>query len=135
MDHPHVLGLSLGSILAIALHARYPTVARSLVLASAYAGWAGSLPPAEVQRRIRLTLRDLDRPAHDVARSPQSTHDQGGQFRGHQWAELVATSGQVCWPPVGRSRWPLTSIELEHLRWSTGLSARAERKCFAKGSK
>ena len=68
LDHPHVLGLSLGSILAIALHARYPMAARSLVLASAYAGWGGSLPPAEVQRRIRLTLRDLNRPADEAAR-------------------------------------------------------------------
>ena len=68
LDHPHVVGLSLGSILGIALYARYPMAARSLVLASAYAGWAGSLPPAEVQRRIRLTLRDLNRPADEVAR-------------------------------------------------------------------
>jgi len=68
LQHPHVLGLSLGSILAIALHASHPSATRSLVLASAYAGWAGSLPPAEVQRRIRLVLRDLDRPADQVAR-------------------------------------------------------------------
>jgi len=68
LQRPHVLGLSLGSILAIALQAGHPGVVRSLVLASAYAGWAGSLPPAEVQRRIRLTLRDLNRPADQVAR-------------------------------------------------------------------
>jgi pimeloyl-ACP methyl ester carboxylesterase len=68
LQRPHVLGLSLGSVLAIALHARYPMSAWSLVLASAYAGWAGSLPLAEVQRRIRFTLRDLNRPAADVAR-------------------------------------------------------------------
>ena len=68
LDHPHILGLSLGSILAIALKARYPNSARSLTLASAYAGWAGSLPPLEVQRRIRLTLRDLERPADEAAR-------------------------------------------------------------------
>jgi pimeloyl-ACP methyl ester carboxylesterase len=68
LDRPHVLGLSLGSILAITLKVRYPMSARSLILASAYAGWAGSLPPTEVQRRIRLTLQDLERPAHEVAR-------------------------------------------------------------------
>jgi hypothetical protein len=33
-----------------------------------------------------------------------------GQFHGHHRAELVATSGQVCRPPVGRSRWPLTLV-------------------------
>ena len=37
LQHPHVLGLSLGSILAIALHAGHPGAVRSLVLASAYA--------------------------------------------------------------------------------------------------
>ena len=68
LPRPHVLGLSLGSILAIALDAGHPGTVRSLVLASAYAGWSGSLPPAEVQRRIRLSLRDLDRPADEVAR-------------------------------------------------------------------
>ena len=31
-----------------------------------------------------------------------------GQFRGHQWAELVTTGGQVSWPPVRRNSWPLT---------------------------
>ena len=35
LDRPHVIGLSLGSILAIALSTRYPRSARSLVLASA----------------------------------------------------------------------------------------------------
>ncbi len=48
LQRTHVLGLSLGSVLAIALHASHPSAVRSLVLASAYAGWAGSLPPAEV---------------------------------------------------------------------------------------
>ena len=65
---PHVLGLSLGGILAIALHGRHPDVARSLVLASAYAGWAGSLTPAEVQRRVQGVLRDLERNVDEVAR-------------------------------------------------------------------
>lgn len=68
VDRPHVLGLSLGSVLALGLHARYPRRTRSLVLASAYAGWAGSLPAEQVQQRIRQTLRDLERPAEDVAR-------------------------------------------------------------------
>ena len=68
VERPHVLGLSLGSMLALGLHARHPQCTRSLVLASAYAGWAGSLPPAQVQQRIRQTLRDLERPPEDVAR-------------------------------------------------------------------
>lgn len=67
VGRPHVVGLSLGAITAIALHGRHPGVARSLVLASAYAGWAGSLPPAEVERRVQGVLRDLERPIEDVA--------------------------------------------------------------------
>jgi pimeloyl-ACP methyl ester carboxylesterase len=62
-----VLGLSWGAVLALELWQGHPDVPASLVLASAYAGWAGSLPPEEVQRRIESVLRDLDRPLHDVA--------------------------------------------------------------------
>lgn len=58
----------LAGILAIALHGRHPDVARSPVLASGYAGWAGSLPPAEVQRRVQGVLRDLEWPVDEVAR-------------------------------------------------------------------
>jgi pimeloyl-ACP methyl ester carboxylesterase len=44
LERPHVLGLSFGGGLALELYQRHPTVPRTLVLASAYAGWAGSLP-------------------------------------------------------------------------------------------
>ena len=47
LDRPHVLGLSFGGALALELYRRHPAVPRTLVLVSAYAGWAGSLP-AEV---------------------------------------------------------------------------------------
>lgn len=65
LDRPHVLGLSLGSVLALDLYRRRPGTVRSLVLASAYAGWAGSLPRAEVAARTRRAWRDLDRPQAD----------------------------------------------------------------------
>src|SRR2546425_6059136 len=48
----HVLGLSFGAGLALELYRRHPTVPRTLVLASAYAGWAGSLPEGEVEQRL-----------------------------------------------------------------------------------
>ncbi len=63
VEHPHVLGLSWGSSLALELYRRHPGVPRSLVLASAYAGWAGSLPAAEVADRLDSVLA-----AADVAR-------------------------------------------------------------------
>ena len=53
LDRPHVLGLSFGGGLALELYRRHPAIPRSLVLAGAYAGWAGSLPPAVVEMRLR----------------------------------------------------------------------------------
>jgi pimeloyl-ACP methyl ester carboxylesterase len=61
-----VLGLSFGSVLALALYDQHPDVVRSLVLASAYAGWAGSLPPEEVQRRLQQVSRELDLPPEQI---------------------------------------------------------------------
>lgn len=68
LDRPHVLGHSLGGMLAIAVHGRHPEIAGSLVLASAYAGWGGSLAPEEVERRVKLALRDSERPPEEAAR-------------------------------------------------------------------
>jgi pimeloyl-ACP methyl ester carboxylesterase len=64
LDHPTVLGLSFGGILALALHDRHPTVAATLVLTSAYAGWGGSLPADVADARLRqaLLLADLSPP-------------------------------------------------------------------------
>lgn len=52
----HVLGHSWGSTLALGLAHRNPELVRSLVLVGAYAGWAGSLPPEEIQRRLSFAL-------------------------------------------------------------------------------
>jgi pimeloyl-ACP methyl ester carboxylesterase len=61
----HVLGLSWGSMLALGLYKHHPEGVATLVLASAYAGWAGSLPPDEVERRIAQVLREVDLPPED----------------------------------------------------------------------
>lgn len=47
----HLGGLSFGGGLALQVAIRHPEVVRSLLLFSAYAGWAGSLPPEEVAAR------------------------------------------------------------------------------------
>jgi pimeloyl-ACP methyl ester carboxylesterase len=62
LKRPHVLGLSFGGGLALELYRRHPSVPASLILASAYAGWAGSLPPDEVELRLRRALREVDLP-------------------------------------------------------------------------
>jgi pimeloyl-ACP methyl ester carboxylesterase len=48
----HLVGLSFGGALALAVAARHPGLARSLVVMSGYAGWAGSLPPDIVEHRL-----------------------------------------------------------------------------------
>jgi len=62
LGRPHVLGLSFGAVLALELDRRHPEVPRSLVLASAYAGWAGSLPAEVVEQRLSQALREADLP-------------------------------------------------------------------------
>lgn len=52
-----VVGLSFGGVAGIALTDRHPDLVAALVLAGAYAGWAGSLPPEEVDRRVRLSAQ------------------------------------------------------------------------------
>jgi pimeloyl-ACP methyl ester carboxylesterase len=63
LERPHVAGLSFGGALAIELARRHPAVARTLILVSAYAGWAGSLPADVTQQRLRqaFVLADLSR--------------------------------------------------------------------------
>jgi pimeloyl-ACP methyl ester carboxylesterase len=61
LGRPHVAGISFGGALALAFAGRHPAVPRSLVLASAYAGWAGSLPAEVAGQRLRqaMVLADL----------------------------------------------------------------------------
>jgi pimeloyl-ACP methyl ester carboxylesterase len=59
---PHVAGLSFGGGLALELYRRHRAIPASLVLAGAYAGWAGSLPPSVVEERLRQVLQLSDLP-------------------------------------------------------------------------
>jgi pimeloyl-ACP methyl ester carboxylesterase len=63
VERAHLCGLSFGGGLALAVYARHPQVAHSLVLAGAYAGWKGSLPPEEVQARVARVRAQSERPA------------------------------------------------------------------------
>ena len=56
LERPHVVGLSLGGALALELYRRHPGVPATLVLASAYAGWGGSLPAEVGAQRLRQAL-------------------------------------------------------------------------------
>lgn len=61
LGRPQLLGHSWGSTLALELCRKRPAMVRSLVLVGAYAGWAGSLPPAEVQQRLDFALNAAHR--------------------------------------------------------------------------
>src|SRR5215207_5868807 len=60
LGRPHVLGMSFGGGLALELYRRHPMLPMTLVLASAYAGWAGSLPVGVVEERLQQALRLAD---------------------------------------------------------------------------
>jgi len=66
VDRPNVLGLSFGSTLALELYRQRPDLPAALVLASAYAGWTGSLSPEMVRQRLQQTIADFDLPAEQV---------------------------------------------------------------------
>jgi pimeloyl-ACP methyl ester carboxylesterase len=60
LDSACVAGLSFGGIVALALQRRHSAMSSALVLASAYAGWAGSLPPEVAEQRVRQALALAD---------------------------------------------------------------------------
>jgi pimeloyl-ACP methyl ester carboxylesterase len=55
-------GSRWGGGLALELYRRHPGVVRTLILASAYAGWAGSLPAEVVEQRLQVMLRNSELP-------------------------------------------------------------------------
>ncbi|MGD9700914.1 MAG: alpha/beta fold hydrolase [Acidimicrobiia bacterium] len=68
LGRPHVAGLSFGGAVALELYRRHPALPMTLVLAGAYAGWAGSLPADIVEQRLEQSLRSSDlAPAQFVA--------------------------------------------------------------------
>jgi pimeloyl-ACP methyl ester carboxylesterase len=73
LERPHVLGLSFGSGLALELFRRHPKLPRSLLLVSAYAGWAGSLGRGVAEQRRETFLRDAERPLEQVVREFSTT--------------------------------------------------------------
>ncbi len=54
---PHIVGVSFGGAMAIELVRRHPAAVRTLTLASAYAGWRGSLPADVAEARLEQAIR------------------------------------------------------------------------------
>ena len=88
LGRPHIAGLSFGGALAIELCHRHPTAPSTLVLASAYAGWRGSLPAKVAEQRLQQALTLADLPASEFTdallptmfspTTPRSSVDQFG---------------------------------------------------------
>ena len=88
LERPHVAGLSFGGGLALELYGRHPQIPASLVLAGAYAGWAGSLPPEVVEERLRQVLELSDLPPDRFVRAVLPT-----MFSASAPAEIVEAFG------------------------------------------
>jgi pimeloyl-ACP methyl ester carboxylesterase len=69
VENPCVLGLSWGSTLALELYRQRPDIPWAMILTAAYAGWAGSLPPDVVAKRLGDYLGDLALSPQTLARS------------------------------------------------------------------
>ena len=69
IEKPNVVGLSFGGALALGLFGRHPTIPATLVLASAYAGWGGSLPADVATERLRQALALAGMPADELVRT------------------------------------------------------------------
>lgn len=61
---PHAVGLSFGGATLIEFCRRHQHLVSTITLVGAYAGWAGSLPPIEVRRRLDQAF-ELSRLAPD----------------------------------------------------------------------
>ncbi|GAC1599448.1 MAG: hypothetical protein NVS3B6_08700 [Pseudarthrobacter sp.] len=109
-----VLGLSFGSGIALDLWRTHPEIPATLILASAYAGWAGSLPPEEVERRYAQASAELDKAPAEIIpvwlptllseRATESMKDQVARlfedFRPAGMRSLLAASGRADYRPL-----------------------------------
>jgi pimeloyl-ACP methyl ester carboxylesterase len=110
LTHPYVAGLSFGSMVALELFRRHRAVPRKLVLASAYAGWAGSFPPEVVQERLQLSLRLSKLPPADfVAAMLPSMFSPGAPA--DRVADFAANVAEV--HPVGFRAMAMASAEAD----------------------
>lgn len=98
LDRPNVVGLSFGGSLALAFQDRHVAVVRALVLASAYAGWGGSLPADAAEARLQQALELADLSADEFVEALLPT-----MFSSAVSAETVAAfrSSMLEFHPVG----------------------------------
>lgn len=69
LERPHILGISFGGGLALEFYRKFPEIPASLILVSAYAGWAGSLPAEIVEDRLQKGIEQSNLPARQVVKA------------------------------------------------------------------
>ncbi len=67
IEPAHFVGLSFGGAMLLATFYRHRGIASSLALVSGYAGWLGSLGPADAQLRLTRSLEVSELPAEEFA--------------------------------------------------------------------
>jgi len=67
IENPNMLGLSFGGGLALEFYAHYPQIPSSLILASTYAGWRGSLSTKEVERILQAGMKQSQMAPEQIA--------------------------------------------------------------------
>jgi pimeloyl-ACP methyl ester carboxylesterase len=68
LTRPSVCALSYSGGIALELYRRHRELPATLILVGAYAGWAGSLPPGDVERRLQRALAQAERGGEAAAR-------------------------------------------------------------------
>jgi pimeloyl-ACP methyl ester carboxylesterase len=114
-DRAHLVGISFGGALVLELFDRHPTLPRSLVLASAYAGWAGSLTPEDVEERLRTCLRVSHLPPDEFADAMIPSMFSKSAFSTSARAEAVArfAASVRAFSPAGFRAMALSSAEAD----------------------
>lgn len=80
----YLVGHSWGTGLALELYGRRPELVAAMVLAGAYAGWAGSLSREEVEARLQLALHA------DPASMPGLSSDAIPDDRAEELARIMS---------------------------------------------
>jgi pimeloyl-ACP methyl ester carboxylesterase len=87
IEPAHLVGLSFGAALILATFHRHRGLASSLALVSGYAGWRGSLGPADAQQRLTRSLELSELSPDEFAAamvpsmfSPSATNDVMATF-------------------------------------------------------
>jgi pimeloyl-ACP methyl ester carboxylesterase len=123
---PHLVGLSFGGVVALELFRRHPEIPRTLVLAGAYAGWAGSMSPQRAEERLRFCLRAAELSPREFvdAMLPSMFCDaetaRVAKFVGSMPTSMCprcCSTGTGTYGPPSRSRKPFTPPFPDHV-WS-----------------